>query len=191
MSVQGTTENAVCSNRGICDEISGECRCFIQWGSSNGQNGPGPRGDCGYVEPFIPHNMLRADKRALELREIERRQAERAQSTVTRHGFESFEKARMRRRADEDRLWKDHGFTKYTWAQDQVCVHVCVVCVCMCLCWVVPLLYSGFAVACPDAVRFVLGRRRGHGLRVLLRDVRVCAVPPWRGGLGRASPWPS
>ena len=33
-SQAGTMENAVCSNRGICDERRGECQCFLQWGSS-------------------------------------------------------------------------------------------------------------------------------------------------------------
>lgn len=119
LSRQGTTENAVCSNRGICDEVSGVCQCFRQWGSSNGNNGPGEREDCGYVLPFLTRGFLRADKRALELREIERRQAERAQSTAVRTGFEHGQKSRRRRIADEDQEWPDHGFTKYTWAQDQ------------------------------------------------------------------------
>jgi hypothetical protein len=45
-------DDAVCSNRGICDERQGLCECFLQWGSSNGANGFGSRGDCGHVTPF-------------------------------------------------------------------------------------------------------------------------------------------
>ncbi len=116
----GTTENAVCSNRGTCDEVNGVCRCYIQWGSSNAANGFGGRGDCGHVEPYLPMHMVAEDKRALELREIERRAAERSQSTATKRGFEHFEAARRRRGISEDRIWTDHGFTKYSWAQGQV-----------------------------------------------------------------------
>jgi hypothetical protein len=50
----GTTENAECSNRGICNRATGICACFAGFGSSNG-NGrfsiAGDRGDCGYVMP--------------------------------------------------------------------------------------------------------------------------------------------
>jgi hypothetical protein len=54
----GTTENAECSNRGICNRANGVCACFDGFGSSNG-NGrhsiAGTRGDCGYVLPvFVP-----------------------------------------------------------------------------------------------------------------------------------------
>jgi hypothetical protein len=54
----GTTENAECSNRGICNRANGICACFDGFGSSNG-NGrhsiAGTRGDCGYVLPvFVP-----------------------------------------------------------------------------------------------------------------------------------------
>ena len=54
VSVKGTTENAECSNRGICDRGTGLCMCSPGFGSSNG-NGmhseAGTRGDCGYVLP--------------------------------------------------------------------------------------------------------------------------------------------
>jgi len=53
-TVNGTTESAECSNRGICDLGTGTCSCFLQHGSSDGTNSPGTRGDCGYVEPFVP-----------------------------------------------------------------------------------------------------------------------------------------
>jgi hypothetical protein len=48
VSVTGTTESDVCNGRGICDETSGWCRCFQDWGSSDGNGGLGGRGDCGY-----------------------------------------------------------------------------------------------------------------------------------------------
>lgn len=57
-SQHGTTENAVCSNRGICDTATGECKCFVQYGSSSGTNSAGTLGDCGYVEPFVPVTNL-------------------------------------------------------------------------------------------------------------------------------------
>jgi len=47
-SRSGTTENVPCSNRGICDETRGVCKCFNAWSSSDGRGGPGDRGDCGY-----------------------------------------------------------------------------------------------------------------------------------------------
>jgi len=47
-SIQGTTEVAVCNNRGICDESTGQCNCFPTWSSSDGQGGPGNLNDCGY-----------------------------------------------------------------------------------------------------------------------------------------------
>ena len=50
ISKQGTTETAVCNNRGLCDTSSGICHCFPTWTSSDGsrQGGPGNTGDCGY-----------------------------------------------------------------------------------------------------------------------------------------------
>jgi len=72
-SVQGTTETAVCNNRGICDPVtgtmryavhvvhvdvlfiydmcivfSGICKCFPNWYSSDGNGNPGNLGDCGF-----------------------------------------------------------------------------------------------------------------------------------------------
>ncbi|CAM9684713.1 unnamed protein product [Pylaiella littoralis] len=51
-SIKGTKENAECSNRGMCDTGEGFCECFTSnddiYASSDGYNGPGTRGDCGY-----------------------------------------------------------------------------------------------------------------------------------------------
>uniref|UniRef100_A0A7S2JX95 EGF-like domain-containing protein n=1 Tax=Leptocylindrus danicus TaxID=163516 RepID=A0A7S2JX95_9STRA len=46
--VTGTKESDVCSNRGSCTEATGVCDCLDDWMTSNGANGPGTRGDCGY-----------------------------------------------------------------------------------------------------------------------------------------------
>ena len=50
-SVQGTTENDVCSNRGLCDTATGVCECFLGFSSSDGRNHEGPLGECGYRVP--------------------------------------------------------------------------------------------------------------------------------------------
>jgi len=51
-SVRGTKENAVCSNHGVCDELTGRCTCGLGYSSSDGQGKPGTLGDCGYMLPF-------------------------------------------------------------------------------------------------------------------------------------------
>ncbi|KAG6620832.1 tenascin-like protein [Phytophthora cinnamomi] len=51
-SVQGTKEEAVCSNRGICNHLTGVCRCAYGFTSSDSFGGEGDRGDCGYMEPL-------------------------------------------------------------------------------------------------------------------------------------------
>lgn len=53
-SVRGTTEEATCANRGICNEQTGVCACFAQYGSSDGTNAMGNQRDCGYLLPFVP-----------------------------------------------------------------------------------------------------------------------------------------
>lgn len=50
VSWDGTTENDVCSNRGLCNVNTGVCECFPGSYSSDGAGGAGSRNDCGYVE---------------------------------------------------------------------------------------------------------------------------------------------
>lgn len=54
-SIRGTTETAVCNNRGLCDTTSGVCHCFPLWTSGDGrrQGGPGFEADCGYRNDLI------------------------------------------------------------------------------------------------------------------------------------------
>jgi hypothetical protein len=54
-SIKGTTENAPCNNRGICDTPTGTCMCFNGWSSSDGEGNPGYTGDCGYRSVELPH----------------------------------------------------------------------------------------------------------------------------------------
>jgi hypothetical protein len=52
----GTREYVECSNRGVCNYLSGVCNCFGGYSSSDGANGlPGTVGDCGYRE-FTSYN---------------------------------------------------------------------------------------------------------------------------------------
>lgn len=54
-SIQGTTENDVCNNRGLCNYETGQCQCFETWTSSDGsRQGPaGDTGDCGYRNDLL------------------------------------------------------------------------------------------------------------------------------------------
>ena len=56
--IKGTKEYIDCSSRGLCDHTLGECECFAGYSSSDGQGGPGSRGDCGYKNPY--GNQVRA-----------------------------------------------------------------------------------------------------------------------------------
>lgn len=55
VSVQtiGTKETSSCSNRGLCDATTGTCTCSTNFDTSDGYNGPGTRGDCGYATQTI------------------------------------------------------------------------------------------------------------------------------------------
>jgi len=48
-SWNGTTENDVCSNRGLCNEDTGRCLCFPDYHSSDGAGNKGDRMDCGWL----------------------------------------------------------------------------------------------------------------------------------------------
>ncbi|RLN47569.1 hypothetical protein BBJ29_005932 [Phytophthora kernoviae] len=50
-SIQGTNENAECSNNGLCNYDTGTCTCFNGMASSNGLGGLGLRADCGFLVP--------------------------------------------------------------------------------------------------------------------------------------------
>jgi hypothetical protein len=52
-SVRGTKENAVCSNKGVCNFETGSCVCGKGYASSDGKGNPGNRGDCGYIVGYI------------------------------------------------------------------------------------------------------------------------------------------
>ena len=45
--VDGSKENAFCSNRGLCDLSTGVCTCSTNYDTSNGYQVVGTRGDCG------------------------------------------------------------------------------------------------------------------------------------------------
>ncbi|KAA0175809.1 hypothetical protein FNF27_02895 [Cafeteria roenbergensis] len=61
---KGTTEVLECSARGLCNRVTGNCECFLGFGSSDGSGGPGDRGDCGYREPYSPQRIDTAGKLA-------------------------------------------------------------------------------------------------------------------------------
>ena len=49
----GTKEMVSCSDRGLCDTLSGQCICFEGYGNSDGKGGRGEILDCGYIEPIL------------------------------------------------------------------------------------------------------------------------------------------
>ena len=42
-----STDLYICSNKGLCDETTGLCKCFSGWGSSDGGGSYGTKNDCG------------------------------------------------------------------------------------------------------------------------------------------------
>lgn len=48
--VKGTKHADECSRRGVCDRSTGKCSCMRQYGSSDGEYGPGLLGDCGHLD---------------------------------------------------------------------------------------------------------------------------------------------
>jgi hypothetical protein len=50
---KGASGNDECSARGVCDRERGGCRCFLGFGASDGDRGPGPIEDCGWREPVL------------------------------------------------------------------------------------------------------------------------------------------
>ena len=36
-----------CSGRGLCDRVTGQCRCFLGYGASNNDRADGPLENCG------------------------------------------------------------------------------------------------------------------------------------------------
>ena len=57
-SVMGTTESEYCSNRGTCDALTGDCACYGQWRSSDGEGNSGNINDCGYRIPSFSENAV-------------------------------------------------------------------------------------------------------------------------------------
>ncbi|KAG7378709.1 hypothetical protein PHYPSEUDO_009748 [Phytophthora pseudosyringae] len=57
-TTQGTKEDAVCNNRGRCDEDTGTCICSLYHASSNALGDFGALDDCGAVDAFMTHGGL-------------------------------------------------------------------------------------------------------------------------------------
>jgi hypothetical protein len=50
---KGSSGNAECSGRGICNRGTGLCQCFLGFGASNDSRGPGTVENCGWREPYV------------------------------------------------------------------------------------------------------------------------------------------
>jgi len=55
---RATTENEICSLRGVCDYTKGQCSCFAGWGSSDGLGNEGSLEDCGWRIPTYGKHYL-------------------------------------------------------------------------------------------------------------------------------------
>jgi hypothetical protein len=67
-SIRGTTEHAECSNRGICNRLTGDCLCFANYFASDGDGGSGTRPDCGYASLNVtdcPNSIDRCSNRGV------------------------------------------------------------------------------------------------------------------------------
>jgi len=53
-SLKGTREAEECSERGLCDHTTGQCQCFVGFGSSDHKGGRGGHADCGFRLPIVP-----------------------------------------------------------------------------------------------------------------------------------------
>lgn len=51
-TVKGSKEFIECANRGICDNLKGQCKCHLGYISSDGDGNIGQRGDCGAYNVF-------------------------------------------------------------------------------------------------------------------------------------------
>ena len=50
---KGKSGNVECSGRGICNRETGTCQCFLGFGASNDNRGPGGVENCGWREPYV------------------------------------------------------------------------------------------------------------------------------------------
>jgi hypothetical protein len=57
-TTDGTKEDVVCNNRGLCDSSTGICTCYLAWKSSNGQGAVGALGDCGVRSGDVLYNYM-------------------------------------------------------------------------------------------------------------------------------------
>ncbi len=52
-STTGTTEDLECAGRGICDRVTGVCKCFQGYGADDGRGNGGGIANCGYRVPYV------------------------------------------------------------------------------------------------------------------------------------------
>jgi hypothetical protein len=52
-TTKGDKDNVECSEHGLCDVITGLCKCFPGWGSSDHNSNEGTRGDCGRQSALV------------------------------------------------------------------------------------------------------------------------------------------
>jgi hypothetical protein len=67
-SVRGTTERDTCSDRGVCNHLTGDCLCFANYFASDGDGGSGFRPDCGHASVNVsdcPNGIDRCSSRGV------------------------------------------------------------------------------------------------------------------------------